>query len=61
MELPILISDNLDVAIGNTSVRLTPANAIDVAEALMRKGCRRLVDEEIAARVAAKRSGDTNA
>jgi hypothetical protein len=55
-ELQITVSDSLDIAIGNSSIRLSPASAIDVAEALMRKGCRRLVDEEIAARVLAVKS-----
>jgi hypothetical protein len=51
--LPIQIADDLSVSIRDSSVKLTPAMAIDVAEALMRKGCRRLIDEEISARIEA--------
>ncbi len=42
----IEIDDDLSVSVTNGPARLTPAHAFDLAEMLIRKGMRRIIDEE---------------
>jgi len=44
--LPIRVSDDLAIAIGGASVRLTPSEGLDLAEDIARKSFRRALDAE---------------
>jgi hypothetical protein len=44
--LPIFVADDLSITLRDASVRLTPSDAFDLAEVLMRKGYRRALTEE---------------
>jgi hypothetical protein len=46
LQLPLQISDALDLGIGPVTVRLTPAQGLDLAEDLARKSFRRMFREE---------------
>lgn len=46
VRLPILIEKDLSVRIGAAAVRLTPSQAMQAAEQLIRKGTRAMMVEE---------------
>ena len=47
-ELPIRVDEDLIVSVRRGSTRLSPGEALDVAETLIRLGTRRMIAEESA-------------
>jgi hypothetical protein len=46
----VVVANDLTVAIGNETVRLTPAEGFQLAERIIRRSTSRMIDEEIATR-----------
>jgi hypothetical protein len=57
--LPITVTRDLTVVVGDESTRLTPSQAFQLAERLIRRSTQRLVAEEVAANTVSppKRAG----
>jgi hypothetical protein len=46
LQIPVKVDSDLTITVKRGSTRLSPGEALDVAETLIRLGTRRMIDEE---------------